>query len=96
MHTHAPLRRCAEAAELRPELQAYCSQFGTVERLDVLTAAHHGEREAICFLRMGSEARQQQLMQNLGADRVGEWLVFVTCLDTGLSSTLLHGAPRVS
>ncbi len=77
MKTLGDLSACADIATLRPALLELCGRFGVVQRLDVLTASHEGTQQAICFLRMGSDAEEQALMRALGVGRFGGELVFV-------------------
>ena len=80
------LRRCPDAATLKPALHQLCEKFGRVSRLDVLTAIHEGTRQAICFLRLDSPEREQLLMQTLGVGRFGGDIVFVVDLNQQVDS----------
>ena len=77
MNTLEDLRDRADIAALRPALHDICGRFGTIQRLDILTASHEGTQQAICFLRMGSADEEQALMRALGVGRFGGELVFV-------------------
>lgn len=77
------LRHCPDVATLKPALHRLCEKFGQVTRLDVLTSIHEGTRQAICFLRLDSPDKEQQLMQSLGVGRFGGEIVFVVDLGAG-------------
>lgn len=77
------LRHCPDVATLKPALHRLCEKFGQVTRLDVLTSIHEGTRQAICFLRLDSPDKEQQLMQSLGVGRFGGEIVFVVDLGVG-------------
>ena len=83
------LRRCPDAATLKPALHQLCEKFGRVSRLDVLTAIHEGTRQAICFLRLDSPEREQLLMQTLGVGRFGGEIVFVVDLNQEVDGEFL-------
>ena len=71
---------------LKPALHSLCSRFGSVARLDVLSARQAGKHQALCFLRMDSPAQEMLLMKTLGIGRFGGHLVVVVDLcppDTG-------------
>jgi len=42
-----------------------------VTRVDILTMAESEKRQALCFLRLESEAQERQLMASLGVCRFG-------------------------
>ena len=77
------LPRCYDAAALKPALYRLCNKYGRVVRLDILTAIHEGTRQAICFLKMESPEKEQQLMQTLGVGRFGGEIIFVVDLKAG-------------
>ena len=62
---------------LKPALKRLCEKFGRIARLDVLTAVHEGTRQAICFLKLQSQEKEQILMKTLGVGRFGGEIVFV-------------------
>ena len=66
MRSIAELCKCADIAALRTALQEMCAPFGTVRRMDILTAVHEGRQQAICFLRMATPEQEQALMRLLG------------------------------
>ena len=74
------LQQYENVAALTPALHSLCSHFGRVEKLSVLTAIHEGAQQAICFLRLESLEKEQQLMQSLGVSRFGGEVVFVVDL----------------
>ena len=74
------LRKCEDVATLKPALQEICSQFGRVEKLDILTAMHEGTQQAICFLRLDTPEKEHVLMKTLGVGRFGGEVVFVVDL----------------
>ncbi|HEX5287088.1 MAG TPA: RNA-binding protein [Polaromonas sp.] len=71
------LKKCSDIGSLRLGLGSLCSRFGSITRLDILTARQAGKRQALCFLRMGSPEQEQQVMSELGVGRFGGDLVVV-------------------
>lgn len=67
---------------LKSRVQEVAAAFGTVRRLDILTAVHEGRQQAICFLRMQTQEQEQALMKALGVGRFGGEIVFVIDLET--------------
>ena len=82
----ADLERHSDVASLRAALQRLCSDFGRVTRLDILTAMHEGNKQAICFLRMERPEQEQRLMKTLGVGRFGGELVFVLNLKVAVTT----------
>ncbi len=78
------LQHCPDVATLKPALHRLCEGFGRVTRLDILTAIHEGTKQAICFLRLDSPEKEQDLMQTLGVGRFGGEIVFVVDLEGGV------------
>ncbi|WP_096698167.1 hypothetical protein [Polaromonas sp. AER18D-145] len=76
------LKNFPDIGTLRPALHSLCSRYGSVARLDILAASQAGKRQALCFLRMGSAAQEQQLMHELGVGRFGGDLVVIVDLST--------------
>lgn len=76
------LKNCADIDALRDELYLLCSRFGSIVRLDILTARQAGKRQALCFLRMDSDEQEQQVMNALGVGRFGGDIVVVIDLDS--------------
>lgn len=79
-NTFDQLKNCADISDLRPALHSLCSRFGSVARLDILTASQGGKRQALCFLRMDSAEQEYRLMSELGVGRFGGDLVVVVDL----------------
>ena len=71
------LNTYADIGTLRPQLHSLLSRFGSVARLDILSASQAGKRQALCFLRMGSAEQEDQLMSELGVGRFGGDLVLI-------------------
>jgi hypothetical protein len=71
------LKNCADINALRAGLCSLCSRFGSIVRLDILTASQAGKRQALCFLRMDSPEEEEQVMSELGMGRFGGDLVVV-------------------
>lgn len=87
--------RCRDVSTLKPALHRLCEKFGSVARLDVLTAMHYGEKQAICFIRLVSPEKEEELIQTLGVGRFGGEIVFVVELDT-TGSAACELSPRWS
>jgi hypothetical protein len=87
-HLHAlrALQQCHNAETLTPAIHQLCSHFGAVKNLVVLTARHDGIKQAVCFLRLASEAQEQMLMKSLGAERFGGEIVIVVDLKANTPS----------
>jgi hypothetical protein len=71
------LKNFTDVSTLRPALLSLCSRFGSILRLDILTACQAGKRQALCFLRMDSAEQEQQIMNELGVGRFGGDIVLV-------------------
>lgn len=81
MHTQFDqLKNFSDISAMRPVLHSLCSHFGSVARLDILTASQAGKRQALCFFRMDSAEQEQQLMRELGVGRFGGDLVVIVDL----------------
>lgn len=91
-HLHAlrELQQCDSAETLTPALERLCRRFGTIENLVVLTARHEGTKQAICFLRLASEAQEQKLMQSLGGEKFSGEVVIVVDLKANAPSSALQ------
>jgi hypothetical protein len=74
------LANCSDVASLRSALEALCTEFGRLTRLDVLTLAEAERRRALCLLRLESAAQEQQLMTTLSASRFGDDVLIVVDL----------------
>ena len=77
------LASCRDLTSLRSAVQALCTEFGKVKRIDVLTMAEAEKRRALCFLRMESTAQEQQLIMALGASRFGDEVLVIVDLPSG-------------
>jgi hypothetical protein len=77
------LRHCEDVQALRAGLNSICSRFGSIARLDILTASQAGKRQALCFLRMSSIEQEQQVMSELGVGRFGGDIVMIIDLHSG-------------
>lgn len=71
------LKNCTDISALRLGMCSLFSRFGSIVRLDILTARQAGKRQALCFLRMDSPEHEQQLMSQFGVGRFGGDLVVV-------------------
>lgn len=69
-----------DLVSIRSALYAICSEFGVVNRLDVLLARQGDSRQALCFLRMEDAAQEQQIMRTLEVARFAGELVVVVDL----------------
>jgi hypothetical protein len=81
------LKNFSDISALRVALHSLCSRFGSILRLDILTACQAGKRQALCFLRMNSEEQERHIMSELGVGRFGEDIVLVIDLH---SSVAMH------
>ena len=79
------LKNCTDISALRHGLRSLFSRFGSIVRLDILTAHQEGKRQAIGFWRMGSPGQEQQLMSEFGVGRFGGDLVVI--IDLHVSGT---------
>jgi hypothetical protein len=66
-----PLAGCRDVFSLKSAVQEVCAEFGKVTRIDILTMAKAEKRQALCFLRLESEAQETRLMASLGVSRFG-------------------------
>jgi hypothetical protein len=82
------LKNCADINALKVKLCSLCSRFGSIARLEILTARQAGKRQALCFLRMGSPEQERKVMNALGVGRFGGDLVVV--IDLHNSGVLQH------
>ena len=74
------LKNCASVSDLKREVRALCARFGSILRSDVLLARRHGTRQAMCFWRMESPEREEELISEFGVGRFGGDLVLVVDL----------------
>lgn len=82
------LKNFSDIGALRVALHSLCSHFGSILRLDILTACQAGKRQALCFLRMDSAEQERDVMSALGVGRFGEDIVLV--IDLHNSASLQH------
>ncbi len=71
------LSRCDDIRSLESALRTYCSGFGSVSHLDVMSMVGADKRQAVCLLRLNSPEQERDLMARLGAIRFGEDLCVV-------------------
>lgn len=71
---------CRDAAAVRSAITDLCAEFGKVTRIDVLTLAADEKRQAVCLLRLESEAQEKQLMSSLGISRFGDDVLVIVDL----------------
>ena len=74
------LAGCGDAASVRYALSALCAEFGKVTHIDILTMAEAEKRQALCFLRLESEAQERQMMHACGVTRFGDDLLVIVDL----------------
>lgn len=86
------LRQCASISTLRAAVSALCSRHGDLRHLDIVPTAQAGRRQALCFLRMQTDAAELSLMQSLGIGRFGGELVLVVDLSRAAGSGQLDVA----
>ncbi len=84
------LKNSADIHALRQALLILCGSYGAMARLDIVSASQSGKRQALCFLRMDSEAQELRMMRELGMGRFGGDLVLV--VDLQPSSTAAQPA----
>ena len=74
------LAGCGDTDSLRSAVSALCAEFGKVTQIDILTMAEAEKRQALCFLRLESEAQEGQVMTAFGVTRFGDDLLFIVDL----------------
>ena len=74
------MRGCRDAAGVRSAIADLCTEFGKVTRIDVLTLAADEKLQAVCLLRLESDAQEMQLMGSLGISRFGDDVLVVVDL----------------
>ena len=74
------LKNCTDVGDLKRELRSLCARFGSIMRLDVLMARQGGKRQALCFWRMESAQREEEVMSEFGVGRFGGDLVVIVDL----------------
>lgn len=74
------LAGCGDAASLRTAIRGLCETYGKVTSIDVMTVAEARKRQALCFLRLESEAEETRLMNGVGALRFGSDVLVIVDL----------------
>jgi hypothetical protein len=77
---------CDDAASLRSAVSGLCAAFGKVTSIDILTVAEPQKRQALCFLRLESEAQESQLMSSVGGLRFGSDVLVIVDLPGSLEA----------
>ena len=80
------LKNCTDASDLKRELRSMCSRFGSIMRLDVLMAKRGETRQAMCFWRMETPEREDEVMSEFGVGRFAGDLVMIVDLEAGESA----------
>ena len=75
------LKNCASVGDVKREIQLLCARFGSILRIDVLLARRSGTRQAMCFWRMESREREDEVMSEFGVGRFGGDLVMIVDLE---------------
>ena len=75
------LKNCASVSDVKREIQLLCARFGSILRIDVLLARRSGTRQAMCFWRMESREREDEVMSEFGVGRFGGDLVVIVDLE---------------
>ena len=81
MKTLAELKSCDSISELREMLLEICTNFGPVERLEILKAVHECRHQVICFISLSTLDQELALMRAMGVGRFDDQVVFVVDLD---------------
>ena len=74
------LAGCGDAASLQSAVRGLCAAYGKVTSIDVMTVAEPRKRQALCFLRLESEAQEIRLMTGVGALRFGSDVLIIVDL----------------
>ena len=77
------LKKCASVSDVKREIRSLCARFGSILRIDVLLARRGGTRQAMCFWRMESPEREDEVMSEFGVGRFGGDLVVIVDLEPG-------------
>ena len=75
------LKNCASVSDVKREIQLLCARFGSILRIDVLLARRDGTLQAMCFWRMESREREDEVMSEFGVGRFGGDLVVIVDLE---------------
>jgi hypothetical protein len=74
------LAGCSDTASLNRAIQELCTESGIVARVDIVTLARSGKRQALCFLRVDPVSHEGQLIGTPGLIRLGNELLFIADL----------------
>lgn len=74
------LAGCGDAASLQSAVRRLCAAYGKVTSIDIMTVVESRKRQALCFLRLESEAQETRLMTNVGALRFGSDVLVIVDL----------------
>ena len=85
------LKNRTDASDLKRELRSMCARFGSIMRLDVLMAKRGGTRQAMCFWRMDTPEREDEVMSEFGVGRFAGDLVMIVDLEAGESAAPASG-----
>ena len=77
------LKNCASVSDLKREIRSQCARFGSILHIDVLLARRNGTRQAMCFWRMESPEREDEVISEFGVGRFGGDLVVIVDLEPG-------------
>ena len=75
------LKNCANVSDVKREIRVLCARFGSILRIDVLLARRGGMHQAMCFWRMESREREDEVMSEFGVGRFGGDLVMIVDLE---------------
>jgi hypothetical protein len=65
---------------LRAAIHDLCTEFGKVTSMSMMTITETRKRQALCFLRLESDAQESALMSSLGVSRFGNEVLVVVDL----------------
>jgi len=74
------LAGCRDVANLCSAIRGLSTEFGEIARMEILTVKRPGKRQALCLLRLESDAQERRLMANPGVTRFGSELLYVVDL----------------
>lgn len=75
---------CRDVFAVSVALLRVCARYGDVEQLQILTASHQGQLQALCFFRLTRPDAEEPLMLALGAQRCDGRLAVVVNLKPAL------------
>ena len=79
--TSEHLKNCANVSDVKRKIKALCARFGSTLRIDVLLGSRGGMHQAMCFWRMESRGREDEVMSEFGVGRFGVDLVMIVDLE---------------